>query len=191
MSRSLRWTSRDLELLPDNGKRYEIVDGELYVAKAPGAYHQLTCSELITALTTWDHDAKLGNTFVGPGVIFSPDNDVIPDLAWVRRDRLAAILDERGHFRAAPDLVVEVLSPGSDNEERDREAKLKLYSRQGVREYWIVNWQLHQIEVYRRDGLALALVATLLETDSLTSPLLPGFVLLLERLFADVPRLAS
>jgi Uma2 family endonuclease len=191
MAQSLRWTSRDLELLPDDGKRYEIVDGELFVAKAPSAYHQLTCTKMGTALTNWDQDAKLGQTFVGPGVIFSPDNDVIPDLAWVRRDRLAAILDDKGHFRAAPDVVVEILSPGPENEERDREAKLKLYSRRGVREYWIVDWQLHQVEVYRREGLALALVATLLDPDSLTSPLLPGFALPLAWLFADVPRTTS
>jgi Uma2 family endonuclease len=191
MARSLRWTSRDLELLPDDGKSYEIVDGELYVSRAPNAYHQMTCDDLSRALGNWDDDAKLGRTIPGAGLIFSPDNDVIPDLVWVRRDRLAAMLDDRGHLRAAPDLVVEVLSAGPEIEERDRDVKLKLYSRQGVREYWVVSWQLHQIEVYRRDNLQLALVATLLDADTLTSPLLPGFALPLERLFADIARAAS
>jgi Uma2 family endonuclease len=80
-------------------------------------------------------------------------------------------------------LVVEVLSPGGTNERRDREAKLKLYSRRGVLEYWIVDWRTQQIEVYRREQLALRLVATLYATDTLTSPFLPGFVCQVATLF--------
>jgi Uma2 family endonuclease len=191
MTRSLRFTSRDLELLPDDGKRYEIIDGELYASRAPNAYHQMTCSDLGGALCDWDRQTGLGKTISGPGIIFSPESDVIPDLVWVRRERLPAILDEKGHFRAAPDLVVEVLSPGTESAERDRDTKLTLYSRRGVREYWIVDWRLRQIDVYRREGTALALVATLLEEDTLTSPMLPGFALTLEHLFADIPRISS
>ena len=78
-------------------------------------------------------------------------------------------------MRQAPDLVVEVLSPGSTNERRDRELKLKLYSRQGVHEYWIVDWQRHNLQVYRRSEAELHLVATLEDEDTLTSPNLPGF----------------
>ena len=84
-------------------------------------------------------------------------------------------MDDAGHFVAAPELVVEVLSPGSRNERRDRELKLKLYSRQGVREYWIVDWQRREVQVYRREDAALRLVATLASDDTLASPLLPGF----------------
>ena len=61
----------------------------------------------------------------------------------------------------APELIVEVLSPGDQNEQRDREVKLKLYSRYGVQEYWIVNWQLRSIDVYRRDEAQLQRVSTL------------------------------
>ena len=67
------------------------------------------------------------------------------------------------------------MSPGSVNECRDRDLKLNLYSRQGVQEYWIPVWQQHTVEVYRRDGELLVLVATLTNGDILTSPLLPGF----------------
>jgi Uma2 family endonuclease len=188
MTQSLRLTSADLGLFPDDGKRYEIIDGELYVAKVPHAYHQWLTAELTWALVDWDRQTKLGRTLIAPGIIFSPDNDVIPDLVWVRRERLAAVLDQAGHFRAAPDLVIEVLSPGSDNEQRDRELKLKLYSRRGVLEYWIVDWHLRQIEVFRHVDAALELTATFRETDTLTSPLLPGFALSLAELFADIPR---
>jgi Uma2 family endonuclease len=187
MSQSLRWTSADLELFPDDGKRYEIIDGELYVSAAPHAYHQLTCGLIASSLMEWDRLVKVGRTLPAPGIVFSSDNNVIPDLIWVRRDRLAAALDRAGHLRAAPDLVVEVLSPGSENEQRDRELKLKLYSRRGVLEYWIVDWRLRQVDLYRRSDLELRFIATLRQTDTLTSPLLPGFTLNLPELFADIP----
>ena len=79
--------------------------------------------------------------------------------------------------------MVEVLSPGELNEQRDKEVKLKLYSLHGVQEYWIVNWQLKTLEVYRRSDAQLQLVATLLEGDTLTSPLLPGFSAAIAQIF--------
>lgn len=70
--------------------------------------------------------------------------------------------------------MVEVLSSGGKNEQRDKTVKLKLYSLYGVQEYWIVNWRLKEIKVYRREDARLQKVATLLMADMLTSPLLPG-----------------
>jgi Uma2 family endonuclease len=93
-------------------------------------------------------------------------------------------LDEAGHLTAAPELVVEVLSPGIENERRDREAKLKLYASRGLQEYWIVDWQRQQVEIYRRQLIGLQLVGTLLSTDELTSPLLPDFTCSVAQLFA-------
>ena len=61
-----------------------------------------------------------------PGLIFADDDDVAPDVVWISRERLAGTLDQTGHLHTAPELVVEVLSPGSVNERRDREVKLKL-----------------------------------------------------------------
>jgi Uma2 family endonuclease len=188
MTQSLRWTSADLELLPDDGKRYEIIDGELYVSKQPNWYHQLLCTELTIPIGQWCHATGAGYVVGAPALIFADDDDVAPDLVWVSRERLATALAPDGKLHAAPDLVVEVLSPGSSNERRDREVKLKLYSRRGVREYWIVDWQRRQIEVFRRVDAALQLVTTLLEGDRLESPLLPSFTLPLEDLFAQIPR---
>ena len=111
-----------------------------------------------------------------PGLIFSPDNDAAPDVVWVSRDRLPVLLNEGGHLQGAPELVVEVLSPGPVNERRDREVKLGLYSRQRVQEYWIVDWRNQMVEIYRHDGSTLVLAATLADADTITSPLLPGFV---------------
>jgi Uma2 family endonuclease len=158
------------------------------VAKQPDVYHQQICLDLGAALRAWDRQAGTGYTSLSPGVIFADDDNVAPDVIWMPRSRFLASVDAGGHIHAAPDLVVEVLSPGEHNERRDREAKLKLYSRRGVLEYWIVDWRLRQVEVFRRADLGLDLVGTLRESDTLTSPQLPGFRYPLETLFADVPR---
>ena len=171
-----RYTSADLERLPDvEGTRYEIVDGELFVSKQPRWEHQYACTEAITQLQTWSHRTELGLALVAPGVIFAEDDDVAPDVVWISHERLAALEDAAGHLQGAPELVVEVLSPGASNVRRDREAKLGLYSRRGVDEYWIVDWRARTVDVYRREDAALRLVGTLTGGDTLTSPLLPGF----------------
>ena len=175
MHQSTRWQSADLELLPDNGNRYEIIDGELLVTRAPHWDHQNAILNLSVALVAWSRSSGLGRVSVAPGVIFTDDDNVIPDLVWISNDRLARVLDESGHLLAAPELVVEVLSAGSDNERRDREVKRKLYAIRGVQEYWIIDWRRQQIEIFRRDSNGLPLVATLFSQDALTSPLLPDF----------------
>jgi Uma2 family endonuclease len=177
------WTTADLELLPDDGSRYEIIDGELFVTRAPHWGHQETCGRAFTELHTWSMVTKMGRVAVAPGIIFSDANNVIPDVVWASNERLAILMDESGHLTAAPELIVEVLSPGVDNERRDRDLKLKLYSTRGVREYWVIDWRLRQIEVYRRSQTALSLVGTLLPGDELTTPLLPGFSCPVSNLF--------
>jgi Uma2 family endonuclease len=175
VSTALRWTSADLVVLPDDGKRYEIIDGELYMSRQPHWHHQRTCGKIFGVLDAWSLQTGAGEANLAPGVIFAEDDDVAPDLVWISQARRATALGADGHLHAAPELVVEVLSPGVTNERRDREAKLKLYSRRGVWEYWIVDWRSWQVEVYRREDLVLRLVATLHPVDTLTSPLLPGF----------------
>ena len=179
-----RWTTRDLELLPDNGDRYEIIDGELFVTRAPHWKHQKASGRIYIALDIWSQATQLGETVPAPGVIFSDADNVIPDVAWASRERLALLLDDAGHLTAAPELIVEVLSSGATNQRRDRDLKLRLYSARGVREYWIIDWEAQQVEVYRREGAALRLVATLFSQDELTSPMLPDFSFLIARLFS-------
>ena len=182
---SLRWTTRDLEVMPDDGgwKRYEIIDGELYVTRAPHARHQGAAGNLHIRLGSWSEETGLGITLEAPGVIFTPTDAVIPDLVWMSRERFDSGLDDAGHLIVAPEIVVEILSAGETNARRDKETKLKLYSRYGVREYWIVSWQQKTLEVYRRTDAQLQLASTLLVGDVLTSPLLPGFSLPIDRIF--------
>ena len=182
----VRWTIRDVEALPDNEWiRYEIIDGELFVTRSPHCRHQKVTGRIFTVLDQWSLEHHQGEAFIMPGLIFSDSDNVSPDVVWVSRERLAQIEDEAGHLQGAPELAVEVLSPGKANEDRDRLAKLKLYSTQGVQEYWIVDRIAQRIEIYRRENSQLMLAVTLLASDRITSPLLPGFACEVAGLFAS------
>ena len=102
-----RWTTADLELLPDNCNRYEIIDGELFVTRAPHWQHQRTCGNILQELNTWSRETALGQAAIAPGIIFSDADNVIPDVVWANNERLAILLDDAGHLTAAPELVVE------------------------------------------------------------------------------------
>ena len=170
------WTSKDLEALPQlEGVRYEIIDGDLCVSTAPSWHHQYTSGVLFAALHTWSLTSGLGVAVPAPGVIFAPDQDVIPDVVWISHSRFQGALDAAGHLTRTPELVVEVLSPGPTNERRDREGKLALYSRQGVEEYWVVDPLALTIDVYQQQAGQLVPVEALSAQDMLTSGLLPGF----------------
>jgi Uma2 family endonuclease len=185
VTNSLAWTTADLAAMPDDGgwKRYETIGGELFVTRAPHIRHQSSATRINVYLENWSDETALGRSFQTPGVIFTPTDAVIPDVVWVSNNRLTNGVDEAGHFTVAPELMVEVLSVGEGNEQRDRSIKLKLYSQYGVQEYWIVNWQLKTLEIYRRTDAQLQIVATLVVGDTLISPLLPGFSVLLDQFF--------
>ncbi|OCQ93058.1 hypothetical protein AMR42_00550 [Limnothrix sp. PR1529] len=178
-----RWTTADLEFFPNTGDRYEIIDGDLYVTRAPHWRHQDALGNLHTFLTLWARQHKQGKVLQSPGVILTGEENVIPDLVWVSNEKLATCVDESGHFTAAPELVVEVISQSSQDIARDRQVKLKLYSRVGVREYWIVDWQQQTVEIYRRSQARLELVYTLFAEDELTSPLFANFTLKVAEIF--------
>jgi Uma2 family endonuclease len=186
VANSLYWTTADLDVMPDDGGwlRHEIIEGELLVTRAPHIRHQGVASRIHVRLENWSEDTGIGRSFEVPGVIFTPTDAVIPDVVWASKSRLERGIDESGHFTVAPELIVEILSAGEQNEQRDKSVKLKLYSRYGVQEYWIVNWQLQTLEIYRRTDAQLQLVATLLAGDKIVSPLLPGFSSEIDRIFS-------
>lgn len=123
------FTVDDLELMPDDGRRYEVVDGVLMVSPAPGLPHQVVLRELIVRL----HAACPGDMGVvpGPGVRMSDDTELIPDLAVIRRDQLT----ERRVTRA-PLLAVEIQSPSTAL--FDLNTKKAVYERFSIGSYWIV-----------------------------------------------------
>ena len=185
-----QFTVADLENLPEDSSRYEVIDGELYVSTAPHSDHQAAISQIDAAFVVWYNATGRGWPLPGAGVIFAFNAGVVPDYLWVSDERLPVVIidpetgERDGKFHAAPDLVVEILSPGRVNEERDRATKLTLYSRRGVKEYWIVDRTLKTVEVYRRAAAAaLELAGTLTVGDTLTSPMLPDFALPVEQIF--------
>ena len=176
MTTAFRFTTKDLEAMPEiEGVRYEIIDGELYVSTAPHWDHQRVSYVLAGTFFTWTEGRNLGELRPTPGLVFPGDQNVIPDLVWISFERLSGGLDGAGHLTVAPELAVEILSPGASNEFRDRAIKLDFYSRIGVREYWIIDWRARLVEVYQRLGEQLQRVATLTGDAELTSPILPGF----------------
>jgi Uma2 family endonuclease len=180
-----RWTLADLETLPDHDGwiRYEIIDGELFELHAAGNAHQETCALTGARLVLWNEQEQLGSVLVGPRLIFSNDDNTIPDIVWVSHPRRAALEQADDKLHGGPELVVEVLSPGPENARRDREVKLSLYSRRGVDEYWLLDPETRTVSVYRRQTGMLTLAVVLDEGATLTSPMLPGFAAPVARLF--------
>ncbi len=114
---SLRWTSRDLEILPDDGKRYEIVDGELYVSKQPHWHHQFVCNRIWELLQTWSRQTKAGMANSAPGLIFDDDDDVAPDVVWISRERMAKSLQpERLEVYRREDAALKLYSTLYEND---------------------------------------------------------------------------
>jgi len=175
-----RFTTTDLDRLDlPEGWRAEIIDGALYVSKAPGWDHQAVVVNVLVALRAWA-DEHTGRVNSGIGVIYADDDNVIPDVVWISTERLAQGLDVAGHLHElGPELVIEVVSPGSENARRDRQAKLALYSRRDALEYWIVDPQTHTVQVYARPrgdlARPLARRAEFHDADTLSSDLLAGF----------------
>lgn len=183
MTTNLRWTIADLDALPKNANLREIIDGELYVSMRPHWHHQVTCTNIAAELVIWSRASGLGRPITAPGVLYADDETVAPDIVWINQNRLDSVLGGDGQLHLSPDLVIEVLAPGMEQERRDREAKRRLYSRRGVREYWIADWHNIQVEIYRRQHAELRLVQTFLAGDELSSSLLPGFVCVIDRFF--------
>ena len=140
-------TWRDAQDMPEDGRRYEAVEGELYVTAAPSFRHQRICHRLQIRLHDLLEVPGHGVVAAGPvGVEFpATEEGVQPDLVFVSEERRGIIADD--WIRGAPDLVVEILSPST--EDRDRGVKLKLYRRQGVAEYWVVDPDDEAVEVWR------------------------------------------
>jgi Uma2 family endonuclease len=180
-----RWTLAELETLPDHDGwiRYEIIDGELFELHVAGNEHQETCALVGAELGLWNRQVRLGSVLIGPGLIFSDDDNTIPDLVWVSHARRAALEQADDKLHGGPELIVEVLSPGPENARRDRELKVGLYGRRGVDEYWLLDPTMRTVSVYRPGEGALALVVVLDELATLTSPVLPDFAAPVASLF--------
>jgi Uma2 family endonuclease len=177
-------TYDDLLLLPDDGKRHELIDGEHFVRSAPGVPHQRVLARLAFQLYGFVDEHQLGEVFFAPlDVLFSRHDVVEPDLIFVSTARGAIV--ETANLQGAPDLLVEVLSPGSHRHDEVR--KRNLYERAGIDEYWIVDPEAETVKVFRRDGERFARPQLLSRADGdvLATPLLPGLTVPLATLLAE------
>ncbi|HET6976687.1 MAG TPA: Uma2 family endonuclease [Pyrinomonadaceae bacterium] len=177
-------TIADWEAMPHgDGNIYEIIEGELFVSCSPGLTHQVVLAKLITSIGVFLEANPIGTVASGPGVILSNYSGVIPDLVFFSHDRRDELVkNDRVH--GPPSLVVEILSPGSSNIRRDRVAKLQLYAKHGVPEYWIIDLKNKAIERYVNHDSSLILEETLGEDGTLTTPTLPGFSCRVNKIFS-------
>lgn len=174
------WTVEDYLQFPEDGKRHELIAGEHHVAPAPRRSHQRLAARLTAWLVAHSEQHGLGEVYAAPFDVYLSQLDVVqPDLLFFCTERLHLLEEDGAH--AAPDLVIEILSESS--RQFDLTVKRKLYQRFGVAEYWVIDPALELIQVYRGPGLPLTSTPTAEANDTLTTPLLPGLEVALERLF--------
>lgn len=176
-------TVADLDAFPDDdGNRYELIGGELFVSRAPGIPHQRVLHNLQMEFGSYLKANPIGILVPGAGAIFSEYDAVIPDLAFVRNERWDQVVTGE-KFTGAVDLVIEILSRGSENRRRDLSVKRKLYAKYGIAEYWIVDSENQSILIFRLREQSLEEVVTFAGDQELESPLLPGFHLKASAIF--------
>jgi Uma2 family endonuclease len=164
-------TYEDYCALPDDGRRYEILDGELSMTPSPSVAHQRFAANLLVSLKPFVTARGLGEVFIAPfDVILEETSVVVPDLLFVASER-SGIVTDRG-VRGAPDLIVEILSPGTAR--RDRVEKAKLYARHGVRQYWLADPETRVLEVYELGEGQYRRAASLADADTFSPSLFPG-----------------
>jgi Uma2 family endonuclease len=174
------FTYEDLRHTPDDGQRYEVLEGDLIVSPSPKVKHQEIVLRVIRLLDQADR-AECGRLLLAPmDVALSPRDVVEPDLLFIAKDRLGIVTED--NVQGAPDLVVEVISEGS--RKRDAITKRDLYARYGVRFYWLVDPEEETVRVFELQDGAYGEPTTLRAGQQLTCPLFPGITAGVGRLFA-------
>jgi Uma2 family endonuclease len=146
------WTYEDWLRLPDDGFRYEVLHGVLYMSPPPAVPHQDFQTELVSRMRLHARQGRLGIVLAAPVGVRLPGEPVPlqPDILFVRQERASIVGKE--YVEGAPDLLVEVLSPS--NWQYDRKEKFLAYQAAGVPEYWIVNVPDRMVEVSQRPDRA-------------------------------------
>ena len=182
VSLPVKMTLEDLDRMPNDGNRYELIDGDLFVTASPFAPHQRVVTRLLLKLGSFVEQKGAGEVFVAPFDVHltipraEGATCVEPDLLFISKARQHIV---HRHVHGAPDLVVEVVSESSAR--ADYFDKRDAYRAAGVREYWIVDTFSRGITVHRFETSEPA--RELSENDTLTTPLLPGFELPVGQVF--------
>ncbi len=178
------WTYEDYRRLPDDGWRYEVLQGNLRMTPAPAPWHQATLRNLTFLVLSYLQSNPLGEVYFAPIDVLLPGGlaaPVQPDLIFLASERLG-LVSERG-IEGAPDLVAEVLSPS--NWLDDRRTKFEIYAAAGVREYWLLDPRQRTVEVFVLEGNAFALLGKYVPGEPARSQVLPGFSPLVARIFGS------
>jgi Uma2 family endonuclease len=166
-----RRTVEDYLLLPDDGPRYQLIDGELYMAPSPNSFHQDISRNLVMILGPFIARRKLGKLYHAPFDVYLSEHNVFqPDVLFISNAR-AEILTKAG-VKGAPDFVVEILSPSTAR--LDLDLKRRAYARFGVEELWIIDPKAREIGVYRFAENVEEPVATFREGDLIETRIFPG-----------------
>lgn len=164
----VKFNYQDYLHLPED-KRYELIEGDLYMVPSPNVNHQRVVRNLGTMLLNYVRRNNSGELLYAPcDVVLSEEDVVQPDILFVSKDRRAIIKEEC--IKGAPDLVIEILSPSTA--ERDMSIKKKIYFKFGVKEYWIVNIEAKTVEVMITGDDRFKTFRVFSEGSSITSPLL-------------------
>ena len=181
MATKTKLTYKDYEAFPDDGNRYEIIDGEVYVTAAPSVPHQRAVLRLSRYLDEHAEQHNLGEVFTSPiAVVLSPSDVFEPDVIYISRER-SVMIDRDRVMRGAPDLCIEVASDSTRH--ADRTVKFERYAYFRVPEYWIVDTQTRVVAVIVLEADKYTLLATAQGDDYISSRVLPHLDLRASLLF--------
>ncbi|MBI4871301.1 MAG: Uma2 family endonuclease [Candidatus Riflebacteria bacterium] len=177
-----RITYAQYRQLPDDGKRYEVIDGELYVTPSPVWTHQRISFWITCLIGGWIEQNGLGCLQSAPlDVILSDDTIVQPDHLFIRKERVPTIVGQWVHGQ--PDLAIEILSPSTAG--RDQVVKRSAYARHGISEYWIVDPETRSVTVLVLKGKHYAKLGSVCGDRFISSSVLSGLPVHAADLFRD------
>jgi len=170
--------------LPNDGRRYEILDGDLYVSAAPSIRHQRASVMLTTDLSIYARSNRLGEVFAAPTDVLLANTSIVqPDILYVSRARRGIITP--ANIQGAPDLVIEIISPASTR--TDKETKRDLYARYGVAAYWLLDPIEEWMQGYTLgDDGRYVLAAAARGSETFAAPPFPDLTIQLAALWDDL-----
>lgn len=183
LSKKRDLTYWEYTLLPNDGKRYEILEGELFMTPSPKTKHQVVSRNLLVAISIFlRNSSNIGKVFSAPyDVILSPSNVVEPDVIFISNENSDIITED--NIQGSPDLLVEIVSPST--ERNDREKKKAVYEKFGVKEYWIVDPEKEEVEIYTLVQNKYRLFDCINKESTLSSSVINGFSIEAKQLFID------
>ena len=175
-----KWTYEDYAQL-DGEQRYQVIEGELVMAPSPVTRHQFVSGELEFLIREFVKKHQLGKVFDPPlDVILSPDNVYQPDILFISNENMNILAEK--NVQGAPDLIVEILSPGTAV--YDLGIKKEVYERSGVRELWIVDPETESVLLYQNGNKGFEITDQAKKEGTIKSALLKGFKVDIKELFA-------